>query len=174
MFLKNWYNAISHVMACGNVDLNYVNTSGSTFLQSNSVSYDIIGIGNSASNYYSPSMRKVRTELNPYSGVIFGSGTTPPTIDDYKLSGQLIKTISASASYTFKTDGDGIYHECLYTITNTGSEEITIGEVALLAGVGSSLNQKILVERTVLETPVTISAGGVGMVTYTIRLNYPT
>ena len=36
------------------------------------------------------------------------------------------------------------------------------------------LQEAIWVERTVLETPVTIPAGGVGQVTYTIRMNYPT
>lgn len=29
------------------------------------------------------------------------------------------------------------------------------------------------INRTVFDTPVTIAAGGVGQVTYTIRMNYP-
>lgn len=58
------------------------------------------------------------------------------------------------------------------TITNNNETDITIGEVGIVYQTGSSYS--VLFERTVLESPITIPAGGVGQVTYTIRMNYPT
>lgn len=174
MFLKNWYNALGQAMSAANATTTYVNTSGSEFTQNNSIDVNVVKIGDySDTSNYSPSMRNVRTTISSYTGVIFGSGTTPPTIDDYKLSGDIITTISAAVNHTFTTDDDGSCYQCLYTITNTGTSEITIGEVALFAGAASSSSKKFLVERTVLDSPVTIPAGGIGQVTYAIRLNYP-
>lgn len=174
MFLKNWYKAIGQAMASSSAPTKYINTSGSELSQSNSISNDVFQLGYSSDSYCAPSMKKVRTAISTYGGVIFGSGTTQPTIDDYKLSGDIVTTISASVAYTFKTDEEGICYEGIYTIANTGTNEITIGEIGLLAGAGSSVSQKFLVERTALDTPVTIPVNGVGQVAYTIRLNYPT
>ena len=67
-----------------------------------------------------------------------------------------------------------------YTITNNGSEAVTIAEVAIMARIltdanGSNAAATLqLWERTVLDYPVTIPAGGIGQVTYTVRMDWPT
>lgn len=104
--------------------------------------------------------------------VLFGDGTTPPTIDDYKLSGNIVKDFSASGSkQNAVLDNTGASMTFLYTITNTGKAEITISEVALCS---CSSPRGILYERTLLDVPVVIPAGGVGQVTYTISMTFPT
>lgn len=162
-------------MGYSSADTDYKNYSGDIRTQTNSISNDCLGFGNtSTSNYYSATMRVVRTSVGSYGGVIFGTGTAQPTIDDYKLSGNIISTIVASVSYTRTVTEDSTVFQCVYTLTNTGTEEITIGEIGLIGGSGSYESNKMLVERTVLDSPVTIPAGGVGQVTYTITFNYPT
>lgn len=61
--------------------------------------------------------------------------------------------------------------------TTTGDSAISIGEIGLIASSSNSYttaDYKALYERTVLDTPVTIEAGGVGIVNYSIKLQYPT
>jgi len=112
-------------------------------------------------------------------GVVFGTGNTPPTVDDYTLSGSFISGLSTSnvtvAETTSKNDDGSMVFTYVYTINNSTGADITIGEIGIQTYANSSSYYiNVLVERTVLDTPVTIAAGGVGQVTYTIRMNYPT
>lgn len=109
------------------------------------------------------------------SGIVIGTGNAAPTIEDYAFSGDIITTFAYSITQTFASDEDGAELTDVLTITNTGSADFTIREIGIVGNPSSSGNQKsMLLERTVLDTPVTIPAGGVGQVTYTIRMDYPT
>lgn len=114
-------------------------------------------------------------------GVVFGSGNVAPTLDDITLSGDLITGLSSSYKYTEAFLDNCVELTILYTLTNNNDESITIGEIALIDMIQNQPQQyydtyyyPYLIERSVLETPITIPAGGVGQVTYTIRMNYPT
>lgn len=128
----------------------------------------------------SPTLNLCQTSYTSLGGVVFGTGTTAPALDDYCLSGDLITTFAYTvASFTVDADDTGVTITALYTLTNTGDDAFTIGEVGLIASTYDnsnykSANYKCLLERTVLDTPVTIAAGGVGQVTYTLKMNYPT
>lgn len=183
MFTKNWYKALTAEMynKYNNNDVLGKNTRGSdAYFTSSSSSggvYDYTSLtlacGSSqiSSNNYSPLMSNVRTAYG-YGGVVFGTGDTAPTFDDYKLSGDLVTTMSASASVVVTKDDDGYTYVATYTIANTGSADITIKEVGLI--LYGRANSSFLIERTVLDSPLTISVGGVGQLVYTIRMNYPT
>lgn len=114
-------------------------------------------------------------------GTFFGSGNTPPTIDDYKLSGDTIRncTSSYTENHTYSEDGSASILSVTYTITNNNDAEITIGEVALFAecywqtAYNAFTHHYYMFERTALEAPITIAPGGVGQITYTIQMNYP-
>lgn len=120
---------------------------------------------------------------NYMSGVVFGTGNTPPTSDDYTLSGSGVDGLSNSnITYVISYENSETTRSIIatYTITNSTGADITIGEVGLVctlygtrSGYTSGSYYPILVERTVLDSPVTIPADGVGQVTYTIRMNYP-
>lgn len=134
--------------------------------------------GVTSSNYASPCMGRAIFKLPEdatyyYGGVFFGDGDTPPTPDDYALSGNVITTATATAVVTKTVDANGVTITGTYTITNTGTENITIAEVGLFEGFSNSMCDYMM-ERTVLDSPITIPAGGVGQVTYTIRMDYPT
>lgn len=122
-------------------------------------------------------MKTIYTSLNTASPcVCFGDGTTPPSKDDYKLSGNIISTITATVTQNTTSDEGVTVHSAVYNVSNTGSEPITITEIGMFGYwyYNSSGSSTYLLERTVLDTPVTIPAGGIGQVTYTIRMNYPT
>ena len=109
-------------------------------------------------------------------GVVFGDGSDPVSADDYCLSGNIIGGIASSASISRVHCAEYAEFTAIYTITNGGSAEITISEIGYygMLPYSSTAFMSTLVERTVLDSPVTIPAGGVGQITYTIRMNYPT
>lgn len=179
MFLRNWYKALTAEMS-NSQSVTGINTSGtanyftpysSTGGVANNTRLVMAG-GTPSSNDYTPHMQNVRTSYYQ-GGVVFGTGDTAPTFDDYKLSGSIVTAINAGASVETTFDDDGCTFVGTYNISNTGSEEITIKEVGLILRSAYN-NSAILVERTVLDTPLTIPAGGIGQVVYTIRMDYPT
>ena len=176
MFLKNYYKALYTTTKSENATaVNY--SGGSAELNASYVQNSIQLMGTGYTNR-NPNMSRLMNTLASSCGAIIGTGTVPPTMDDYCLSGTLITTFTATGAVTKGSDDLGEYLTALYTITNTGTEDFTIGEIGLIgaghSGSSSAANVKMLLERTVLDEPVTIPAGGVGQVTYTIRMNYPT
>lgn len=179
MFLKNWYKALTAEMY-NHESVTGKNTSGNNIrFTKTSASAGIYALttltlagGTSLTNYNTvPYMGLVQTSYN-YGGVVFGTGDTAPNPDDYKLSGSVITKISASGSVSVTQDDDGCTFTGVYTITNTDSADIVVKEVGLL--MKGAYSGVFLIERTVLDEPITIPADGVGQITYTIRMNYPT
>jgi hypothetical protein len=137
-----------------------------------------LGIGTpySSSNFRGASLYEVNPN-HPYTGVVFGTGDTPPTLDDYCLAGSLVSGYSCDKEITKELTDESAKVTAVYTITNTSGEAITIREVGLIGqATGTSANNgdyNGLIERTVLDEPVTIPAGGTGKVTYTLKLAFP-
>lgn len=104
-------------------------------------------------------------------GVYFGDGDAAPTEDDIALAGNYFTTFSCATSSLKVGDDNGFTVQVTYTLTNTGSSSFTIREIGLVIPMrkSSSGSMYTFVDRTVLDTPVTIEPGGVGQVTYTIR-----
>ena len=101
--------------------------------------------------------------------ICVGSGSTPPTVDDYKLE-NLIKTVSGD-SVKASLDGNG---NCvlLVNIKNTDSgKPIVINEVGLVGKCyySSSGYVDCLIERTVLDEPLTLGPGESGFISYKVR-----
>ena len=111
------------------------------------------------------------------TGVSFGTGTTPATASDYWLESILtssqISVVTPSAVSFSRLDTYDEY-SVTFGVTNITSNDITISEVGLTAMPASSGGSMcyVLVDRTVLDTPVTIPAGQSKQITYTIRFNY--
>lgn len=113
------------------------------------------------------------TSSNPQlNGVIFGDGTGTVSSDDYKLFGSVVTGFSYSATQeVVRTDNECVKKH-IYTITNGTSEDVTISEIGYIAQYYSGgCYHNALLDHTLLEEPVTIPAGGVGQVTYTITFN---
>lgn len=173
MITKNWYKIITTLMFGG---------VGATW------SADILDItGVSKTHYFNPGntlffsayqldnmLAKVLTGYD--TGVVFGTGNTPATLDDYKLSGDVITTLSGTCAISRGVDAEGAYITARYTLNNNGDSDVTVSEIAACTFFWPDKTKTLftILDRTVLDTPVTIPADGVGKVEYTIRLTYPT
>lgn len=110
--------------------------------------------------------------FTPYAtgGVILGDGNTAPTVNDYRLSGNMLTTFSASISISRTTLADQFYGTATYTITNTGADTLNIREIA--ASIPSvATDKRILLTRDVLPSPVIIEPGETGILAYKIKIS---
>ena len=115
-----------------------------------------------------------------YGGVSFGTGTTPADISDYYLESILGSekiSVASPSAVSFSQFDTYEEHSVTFGITNKTAEAITISEVGLAAvpyykSSSPAVRKCALVDRTVLDTPVTIPAGQSKQITYTIRFNY--
>lgn len=111
------------------------------------------------------------------TGVVFGTGDREPTADDYTISGNVVSGISATINRTYEDADDAVRITSVFTITNNNSSEVTIKEAALFAAITwyttSVQNARMMIARMLLESPVTIPAGGVGQVTVSVDVNAP-
>lgn len=177
MFTTAYYKALVNAANCSRDLLSYKSQDGNTRSYVGSTSRMSLTWGDTASNnYYGPYIGDLQKYENYGAGVFLGSGTTPPTKDDYTWAGQLVTGYDYTVAVSNGTDDEGVYTTAVYTITNNNTQPITIGEICLfgIPGGSSDSSYKCLYERTVLESPVTIEAGGVGQVTYTLRADFPT
>ena len=113
------------------------------------------------------------------AGFSIGSGTTPPTENDYNLENQ----ITSGYRFTFTSSTRGVdangklYMEFNLTYTNTGSTPLTISEICLkTANVNvctsstatTIVSNNIMIDRTLLDEPVTIAPTGSATIKYRI------
>ncbi len=105
------------------------------------------------------------TSTNGLGYIVLGNGTTEPTPEDYRLESQITTnlscdSVSVSRNTTVKT----------YTATfsNSGTSDITVTEVGYVSRIiyKYSNYDDFLMDRTVLDTPITIPAGESRTVTY--------
>lgn len=112
-------------------------------------------------------------------GVRIGKGTTPATPNDHNLESMITSGFSTSnqSNASLSVDENGVSMFATYAITNTSAEPLVISEIGMFAEVmktNTNATITVMLERTVLETPITISPGEAKSLTYTIRMNYPT
>ena len=169
MILGNYYKAF--LPCVSGQDITLTNTSGEKNVTIYSSSRFANSLESGLNRGAKPSYTSGGGEL---AFVVLGTGNEPPALSDYKLSGDIVTGFGSNVSFSGENAGDETYSQgtAVMTITNNNETDITIGEVGIVYQTGSSYS--VLFERTVLESPITIPAGGVGQVTYTIRMNYPT
>ena len=100
--------------------------------------------------------------------IVLGSGTTEPTPENYRLESQITTnlscdSVSVSRNTTVKT----------YTATfsNSGTSDITVTEIGYVSRIlytysWNYIYDNFLMDRTVLDTPITIPSGESRTVTY--------
>ena len=105
--------------------------------------------------------------------VLFGNGTTPATVNDYKLESPITSNITVANPSSTTTEQTDNYILWTVTFGVKASVETTISEIGLFSKAHMAGGAaETLVDRTVLETPITIPAGQSKQITYTIRFNY--
>lgn len=190
MFLRNFYNTIPYQMSTGATGSSDM-TSFKAYAKDNAspptsvvwgVSYnDKVGglmqqFPKGTKSQFSGAGTRDRDAL--FIGVVFGTGNTEPTIDDYQMAGEHFVDYTVSHTYENTIDGTTRTLSCRYTLTSTSTESVTIGEVGLsIYAFRKSGSYRyysgFLIERTALDSPITIPAGGVGIITYTLKFGLP-
>ena len=119
------------------------------------------------------------TSLN-YPGIWLGTGSTPPTKDDYRLESVIQSGLSLSnGSFRSVNGDDGKYTYIMeIVLRNTTESEIVIREIGLfgqpVTGSNSPFaNHLVLLRRDVLDNPITIPVGEARLVTFTLTFNQP-
>ena len=161
MLLRNFYNALGSWME-GAAPESLVTTAGSShsYTQTNA-------------NKLSTTTSHICVGASTITNFHFGDGGVEPTFDDYKLSGTRITTLSGLVNRKRTQDETGITIEYNFTLTNTGTSSITIRELAYMGDYGAG-GYWVMIWRDVLDNPLTLEPNGVGQITHTVKLNYPT
>lgn len=150
MILRNWINKL--IGADGTSEIVVKDTSGRISTSS------LIFIP--STNIYADNYKEDKSGL-PNSigiGVALGSGTTPPTIKDYKMESAITKHINAAgATRSFNANTSNSSLTVIQPIVNTGTNTITISEIGLFGRYSPTSDSTcILLSRDVI-TPVTIA-----------------
>lgn len=166
MFTNNWYKALSV-----GVSGQYISLIGSDGNVGSAV-FDSTSVSNKIRDAFKNGVKTgYNSGSNNSSYIVLGTGNETPTMSDYKFSGSVVSGITTTISFTGNNTNDYTEGSGIITITNGNSTDITIGEIGIMYLSGTNA---AMLEHTALESPVTIPAGGIGQVTYTIRMNYPT
>lgn len=95
-----------------------------------------------------------------YPYMVLGTGDTPPTVEDYKLSGELITSLTYQGQPTLN-DNNSLTYSIL--VTNNTEQPVTIKEVCLAIGTNivsaNNSGAAALLTRDVLPNPVTLNVG---------------
>lgn len=172
MVTKNWYYVMKAYRAQKTLTGVITDTGGykddCSYYASDTILLTMALRANSGLSFY-----YAYSNYNSY--IVLGRGRTPATVNDYKLENMITSGLSATVSNSVDENGDCTQK---LVITNTSSGDITIGEIGLSApfyrSTISSDRGMALMDRTVLDEPVTIPAGGIGMIDYTIKIPIPT
>ena len=103
-----------------------------------------------------------------YVGIALGSGTTPPTVNDYKLQ----SFISEGLTYSNlnKEFVDNAF-QIQMTVTNNSDTSIQISEIGLYGTDNSDGYPSFLFTRSVLSTPILLNTGDSQIVGIKIDFN---
>lgn len=127
---------------------NYMDVPGTDGLTSS------CNICTSSTNYDSTSVPTVNFAFSGCK-IYLGTGNVTPTIDDYKLSGELVTGLTSQEQNTTATNNSITFSAIA---TNNTESPVTIKEIGL-GGYVSNPACVFLLTRDVLATPVTLNTG---------------
>lgn len=165
MFTKWYYKLLPcGIMSCVSTNYNVAlkNYKGTLY----NVNYQNCRGGSWLENTLQSPLNNSTKDSISFAGVVFGNGDAQPTIDDYQLSGEHFKNFSSSYAHSY--DANTNEGTITYTLVNNNDSDFTIREVGVFA-----TSSVVLMIREVLDSPVTIPAGGIGQVTLTIKVAIP-
>lgn len=168
MITKQYSKALTLKMIGGSAAVTVKDVTGTD----RSLTYTSAACHDAFGHYYATMTSALDTSAARGVGFVYGG--SEPTEDDYKSDGTLVSGLTVTSAEVGSDDDEGVSTSCTYTIVNTNTSDVTIDEVCFIACVfyASSKAYRVLADRTKLENPVTIPAGGVGQITYTMRANY--
>lgn len=147
-----------------------------TFVDNDNI--DHYGISTTAFNANAPS--------NATEGFMLGSGDAPESEDSYWLESQYQGTtgltVSCTISSSYDEERNVATHTRLITVTNTSTEPKRIAELGTRARIrtrpnanelasNTNTNNALLIDRTVLDTPIDIPPNGSATIEYVLSID---
>ena len=180
MLLLNFYRLVGASVLCSSpgVSVTYYNGKKAAITTDKNITTAALLYPAEKGSHFSPCIDRI-AKKGSTSGVVFGTGDTPVAYEDYCLAGEIIDYSSFNETHisTVTAITGGVRVETTFTLTNITESEITIREMGLVACTWqmtlADYNQT-LVERTVLNTPVTIAPGSIAQITYAVEWIFPT
>lgn len=120
----------------------------------------------------------LRDNLNT-EGIVVGRGSTAPTVNDYRLESIITSGLIASSTTSSSVDENQVCRLHIdLLLTNVSTSPITVSEIGWSSGmdvgtapnINSASRRYFLMDRTVLDTPLTIAAGDSEILRYTFTL----
>lgn len=176
MLTKNWYNhtaaALTGVTITGGLKDYKGTTRDAVYQTAGSASYLNF---NKLSPFYAVNKGSLITTKSDNVGYMFGDNATPASMDDYTVVGNIVTGITVSKTVTGSADDSGVSLTTIFTIANENDTDITIAEVCLFnkCDIANASQVCCCIDRTVLDSPITIMPDHAGQITYTVRMNYP-
>lgn len=176
MLTNNFYKAVAGAL-CGNTERNMeemTKTDGkvtNNLTSSYGVADDMNPFRFMSSVYSANSNQLISTNGG---GIIIGTGTTPPTVNDYKLENQITSGFGSTTSFPNSDsavyNAKGIVSCC--TITNSSqTDNLVINEIGYIRSKAGYWN--ILYDHIVLDTPITIAPGATKTIEYRLKVPAP-
>lgn len=159
MLTNNYYTMLSSYYQGDN--LKGVDTAGGS---GNNVNRDMNRTSPRVDEGTPPSM--YNNDMYAGNFMLLGTGTTPPTIDDYKLASFVKLTVVNSDQTYYSRKGSILTYT--RTFRNDLSEAVTITELGMYIG-GPNTNKPYLIAREVLAEPVVIQSGESKAFTFTLK-----
>lgn len=181
MFTQNYINFTKARFICnGTMELQTPNGDAVNF---NTVlsDYNDIGYCMNYARCYQMTVpyESTTSSVNYNPGVWFGRGASPASLADYMLEDPItsgLSIVNGSATVIYVEDGKYVA-SATYTVTNNTDEEVTIKEMGVFcqqirkASSSKFYIYNVLMERTVLDTPVVIAPGAAKVITYKITFS---
>jgi len=159
---------------------------GTTVGHGNTTVVDIVGSTRSIPNH-SDSTRSYTTNISTlgdagdeYQGIVVGKGTTPNSLNTYKLASPISHgTGAGQLSYgamnveeVTNPSGNTLSFRLIRTFTNQSGADITVYEIGLVAKFvdADGYGRPFLLARDVLPSPVTVANGATLTVRYIVSL----
>lgn len=114
------------------------------------------GICTGAGNYDSTSIPTSSSLSFERCLIYLGTGNVTPTIDDYKLSGELVTGLTSQQQSTTANNNSITFSAIA---TNNTESPVTIKEIGLAGYRAGTAGFVVLLTRDVLPTPVTLNVG---------------
>lgn len=172
MLLNQYHEAMEGMRRNKNFSFKTPAQGSSYFGYSSSSFYDNYAYFLSIARFLTSSSCKATLSLST-RGIVFGEDNTEEDGNSHKLISPITSGLSFSEVSVSNDNEDGsVTCTKTITVTNGNASPITIGEIGLVGSLttGSSNYSVILIDRTPLESPVTIPAGGIGVITYSITV----
>lgn len=142
--------------------------SGRLVMQVNGSSYNT----DFSNSFYGTGKDKLGTDYSDGAAgcyLLLGSGSTPPTIDDYKLEELVSNYTAITQTHTTFAEYGATAFVITRTIQNPSlAEPLTIKEVGLFGGTGQQL---YMIAREILDEPIILQPGKKHAFTMTIALD---